>query len=100
MTAKGLGCNSGGLLIFGVLGTISWFLQTVSLLMSHGALLYYQREHQRDPDSRLSDTGYRGLSLLHAFLAVTAIFTLLMAKAIAVISALWILAWSLMTYTN
>jgi hypothetical protein len=33
-------------------------------------------------------------------LAVTAIFTRLMGKAIAVISGFWILAWSLMTYTN
>lgn len=97
---QGLGCDSGGLLIYGVLSTVSWLLQMSSALISHGALLHYQRQHQKDPWYTFSKQRYKSRTLFHSFLCITAVLTRLTGKFIAVINGLWILAWSLMTYSN
>lgn len=43
----GLGCRSGGYMIYGAAATVSWFLLAISSLFSHSAMLRYQREMQR-----------------------------------------------------
>ena len=96
---QGLGCDSGGLLIYGVLGTLSWFLQTSSVLLSHGVMLQYQRQLKRSPWINFSKSHYRR-SIFHSILCFAAVFTRLIGKVFAVINGLWILVWSLMTYTN
>ena len=37
--APGLGCHSGGFLFYGLLGTVSWLLFLLSMLLSHEAML-------------------------------------------------------------
>ena len=44
---QGLGCRSGGYLLYGVNATVSCFLLAVSSLFSHSAMLRYQREKQK-----------------------------------------------------
>lgn len=44
---KGLGCRTGGYLIYGVVATVSWFLLATSALFSHSAMLRYQRKMQK-----------------------------------------------------
>ena len=43
---KGLGCRSGGYLVYGINATVSWILLAISSLFSHSAMLRYQREKQ------------------------------------------------------
>jgi hypothetical protein len=96
---QGLGCDSGGLLIYGVLGTLSWSLQTSSVILSHGVMLQYQRQLKRNPWINFSKPQYRR-SIFHSTLCFAAVATRLSGKVFAVINGLWILIWSLMTYTN
>ncbi|KAF2673541.1 hypothetical protein BT63DRAFT_159514 [Microthyrium microscopicum] len=86
-----------GLLIYGVLGSLSAFLQMSSILAAHGGMLYYQRQHIQNPDH---DPGSTRHTILHSTLCIYAVLSNLAGKSIAAVNALWILAWSLLTYTN
>ena len=50
----GLGCRSGGYLIYGAVATVSWLLLAISSLFSHAAMLQYQREQQKLRQSSLT----------------------------------------------
>jgi hypothetical protein len=71
------------------------------MLLSHEALLRYQRYHCQNPWEKLSTlrSGPR-LTSIHSIICATAVITRILGKSIAVFNALWILAWSLMTYSN
>jgi hypothetical protein len=66
--------------------------------LSHAALLHYQRYHQKYPNRSLL-RHYRRTTF-HTLLCGAAVFTRILGKAIAVISACWIIVWSFLTYTN
>jgi hypothetical protein len=82
-------------LLYVVLGTASWISQTTSTLLSHEALLKFQRQHRRAPRS----PAYKR-SFLHSIICALAVITRQLGRALAVINALWILAWCIMSYTN
>ena len=46
---KGLGCRSGGYLLYGTNATVAWSLLAMSSLFSHSAMLRYQNEKQKQP---------------------------------------------------
>jgi hypothetical protein len=78
-----------------VLATASWLLQTTSTILSHAAILRFQRQHQKTPWDPFSKR-----SLIHSVLCGLAVILRETGRAIAVINALWILAWCVMSYTN
>lgn len=43
----GLGCRSGGYLLYGITATVVWVLLTVSSFFSHSAMLRFQRKKQK-----------------------------------------------------
>ncbi|KUJ15989.1 uncharacterized protein LY89DRAFT_783227 [Mollisia scopiformis] len=94
----GLGCDSGGLLIYAVGATLSWALLNLGSLLSHTALLHYQRYHDKFPSQPILDCYKRTYS--HTFLCGAAVITRVLGKLVAVINACWILVWSFLTYTN
>ncbi|OCK74128.1 hypothetical protein K432DRAFT_447470 [Lepidopterella palustris CBS 459.81] len=102
----GLGCDSGGLLIYGVFASLSWLLLVGSMFFSHAALLHYQRYHHKNPGHNFSKPNpgiigrYWGRTRYHSMLCGTAVVTRIFGKSIAIVNAFWILAWSLMSYTN
>ena len=61
-------------------------------------MLHYQRYHHQSPYQSL--VAHHKRTPLHSILCVTAVITRILGKIIAVISACWILVWSLLTYTN
>ncbi|RDW85315.1 hypothetical protein BP6252_02905 [Coleophoma cylindrospora] len=94
----GLGCDSGGLLIYAVGATISWWLFNLGNILSHAALLHYQRYHYNNPCQPI--VGYFGRTKIQTFLCGAAVIARILGKCIAVINAFWILTWSFLTYTN
>ena len=69
---KGLGCRSGGYLLYGSTATVSWLLLAMSSLFSHSTMLRYQREQQKQPivdphSARENDTTshVNGIPLIH-----------------------------------
>jgi hypothetical protein len=95
---QGLGCDSGGLLIYAVGATFSWLLLTSSVLFSHAALLHYQCWHSEFPSHTILNHHRR--TTFHALLCSGAVITRVLGQVIAVISACWILVWSFLTYTS
>jgi hypothetical protein len=93
-----LGCDSGGLLIYAVLASASWFFLTLGSIFSHTSLLHYQRYHNSNPHQSI--VAHHKRSLLHTFYSTAAVLTRVLGKIIAVINACWILIWSVLTYTN
>jgi hypothetical protein len=67
-------------------------------LLSHTALLHYQRHHREYPYQPI--LGHYSRTRFHTFLCGAAVITRVLGKSIAVISACWILIWSFFTYTN
>ncbi|KAF9062616.1 hypothetical protein BDP27DRAFT_278516 [Rhodocollybia butyracea] len=78
--AVGLGCRSGGYLIYGIAATVSWLMLVFSNLISHEVM---QRLEVRD------QRGMRGLSGL-------AVITRITGKTIAIFNAVWLIASSVM----
>jgi hypothetical protein len=101
---QGLGCLSGGILLYASVATVSWFFTTASMLQSHAAVLHYQRYHLKNPEQSLSPgagiLGHYSQPFLHSFLCGSAVITRLIGKTLAIVNAGWILAWSFLTYSN
>ncbi|KAF9060625.1 hypothetical protein BDP27DRAFT_1339341 [Rhodocollybia butyracea] len=74
--AVGLGCRSGGYLIYGIAATVSWLMLVFSNLISHEVM---QRLEVRD------QRGTRGLSAL-------AVITRITGKTLAIFNAAWLIA--------
>lgn len=91
----GLGCRSGGYLLYGVLGTIVWLLLLFSMLLSHGSMLFYQRQHLDKPDMDFQN--YKR-DWLHWLMCGMAVLTRWLAKAIAIVNAVWIIISTISEY--
>jgi hypothetical protein len=76
------------------------------MLLSHAALLHYQRYQSQNPGHRFDQPRrgvvghFWGRTPCHYLLCGAAVITRILGKLIAVINALWILAWSLMNSSN
>ena len=46
----GLGCRSGAYLVYGLLGTAGWLFHVASMMLSHWAMLWYQKALSEDAD--------------------------------------------------
>ena len=46
---RGLGCRSGGYLLYGLVATAGWLLLLTASCLSHHAMLHYQRAIQKQP---------------------------------------------------
>lgn len=88
------------------------------MLLSHEAVLHYQRYHLKNPRHSFAVHNRPNVQdqdsvprhtilperfpkgLLHSTLCGAAVITRLIGKTVATINACWILAWSLLTYSN
>ena len=98
----GVGCRSASYLVYGVLGTFSWACLILSMLLSHEAMLRYQRYQALHPDTdfRLNANGpgqYKR-PWVHTLICVAAIVTRLVGKLVATINAFWLIISSLLEF--
>jgi hypothetical protein len=124
----GLGCRSGGYLIYGVAATISWALLFCSSLLSHAACLrdqdiymgqrpFISRKVDKDPEDKSEsgpmvskdkfdqEFGPANLSAhrrtrLHSSLVFLTVITRITGKLIAGLSASWIVISAIFEYTG
>ena len=121
----GLGCRSGGYLIYGVAATISWALHICSFLLSHAVSLRYQDiymgrrdfipgKENADLESTseatqmlLNEQGIDPASLsahrrtpLHSFLVALNVTTRISGKLIAFANACWIVVSAIFEYAG
>ncbi|KAK5163217.1 uncharacterized protein LTR77_010803 [Saxophila tyrrhenica] len=101
----GLGCRSGSYLLYGVLGTSSWLLLLVSMLLSHEVMLRYQIEHHNNPTTdfrRHPDPGARTYvrTWSHSTLCGLAVVLRVFGKFLAIANTLFLLATSLMEFVG
>jgi len=114
----GLGCRSGGYLIYGVGATISWALITCSFLLSHAVNLRYQdiymdrpilasREENIDPehgrksqDPETLSLSARRHTLWHSILAFLTVATRVAGKSIAALNACWVVIAAMFEFTG
>ena len=99
---QGLGCRSGGLLLYAVTATIVWLLLVAAALFSHWAMLIYQREHNKcaNPSAFQSRLGYHQRSFFHSFVCVLATVTRLSGKALAIGNTIWIITTEIFEYAG
>ena len=99
---QGFGCRSGAYTLYGSLGVAAWFFLTISMLLSHGAMLRYQEVHANNPmiDLRKNVNGQNQYKRTwpHTFICAAAVVTRYLGKTIAVCNAIWILLSSLFEY--
>jgi len=107
----GLGCRSGGYLVYGVLAVVAWGSLLLSMLLSHAVMLRYQQEHVNNPsmDFRRESTStsqsqttnpppqpnHYERTWYHAFLCSMAVLTRYFGKFIAVANGIWLILTSL-----
>ncbi|KAE9391608.1 hypothetical protein BT96DRAFT_925214 [Gymnopus androsaceus JB14] len=84
--AVGLGCRSGSALIYGIAATLSWLLLVFSNVVSHTVM--QRLEYNSNPRIRKS----RSIAILSGI----AVATRLLGKAIAIVNAAWLVAFSVM----
>ncbi|KAI1172180.1 hypothetical protein F4777DRAFT_524993 [Nemania sp. FL0916] len=118
----GLGCRSGAYILYGVVGTLVFFLLFLSSIFSHAAMLRHEKIQiqagssdclygKRDYDARtLASTGGGGdfrrskkLALGHQILRVCAVLTRILGRTLAVINAVFIILstlWELVGFYN
>ena len=101
----GLGCRSGGYLLYGINATISWLLLAASSLFSHSAMLRYQREKQKEvalPTGEPSHARRSMCALISDMVSVRglAALTRYFGKALAVANAFLLVAISLFEFTG
>ncbi|KAF2732487.1 hypothetical protein EJ04DRAFT_496825 [Polyplosphaeria fusca] len=84
----GIGCRTAGYVFYGVLATAVWVLLAASMLFSHAAMLRYQREHWYERTTA------------HSILCGLAVVTRLLGKAMAILSAIWLVLSSLLEFTG
>ncbi|KAI9820079.1 MAG: hypothetical protein M1826_000965 [Phylliscum demangeonii] len=95
----GLGCRSGSHLLYGSLATAVWLLLFSSVLLSHAAMVRYQRELVAHPHLDLrrpsSSQGRYLRRRTHAALCAAAVCTRYLGRAIAVLNTGWIIVTSI-----
>jgi hypothetical protein len=114
----GLGCRSGGYLIYGVGATISWALIICSFLLSHTVNLHYQDIYmgERAFDSREENTDLEDASesqdpetynlsahrrtRWHSILAFLTVTTRVSGKVIAAANACWVIISAIFEFTG
>ncbi|KAI0907045.1 hypothetical protein F4823DRAFT_630677 [Ustulina deusta] len=125
----GLGCRSGGYLLYGVLATLAFFFLFASSIFSHAAMLRHEVSHvdgiddmygrrrkieQVPPeeqsmassgreDFRSSSTATQDLTFGHHFLRFCAVLTRILGRTLAVVNTLWIILstlWELVGFYN
>jgi hypothetical protein len=92
----GLGCRSGGYLIYGALGTAVLFLLVVSMLCSQAAMQRYQSEYAANADVDFSNEFPR--TWQHSLLCILAVSTRFLGKFLAVSNTIWLILSSLFEY--
>ncbi|KAI1485229.1 hypothetical protein F5X96DRAFT_360717 [Biscogniauxia mediterranea] len=99
----GLGCRSGGYMIYGATGTASFALLFASTFFSHAAMLQHQaiqrelvKSTEAWPDGQ--DPGRRGAQTLSSLtlLRVCAVLTRLAGRTLVVLNSLWIIVSSML----
>ena len=114
----GLGCRSGGYLIYGIAATISWALLICSFFLSHAVNLRYQDIYMQELNCNSRKTyldledvdesknpGLDNLSmyrrtLWHSTLAFLTVATRATGKLIAAANACWIVTSAIFEYTG
>lgn len=104
----GLGCRSGSYLLYGVLGTTVWVCLLTSMLLSHEAMLRYQKEHRINPsmDFRLRpqpkspNPNQYSRDRTHSAFCAAAVILRYIGKTLAVINTLWLVISSLMEFVG
>lgn len=110
----GVGCRTGAYLFYGGLGTLVWILLGASMLLSHAAMLLYQRVHIRNPSIRFRPGSSSGAinnfnpnppqpnryvrTWGHATLCAAAVSLRYLGKIIAIANALWLIVSTLLEY--
>jgi hypothetical protein len=79
---KGLGCRSGGYLLYGVLATLAWLSLLVSILLSHAAMLHYQHK------ASSVDSTLRGAAVISRYTG----------KGLAAANAAWLIVSTIFEY--
>lgn len=109
---KGVGCRTGGYLLYGGLATLVWLLLQASMMLSHAALLRYQREHRQAPsmDFRRPSIASPALptsepqgyerTTAHTVICGLAVSTRLLGKTIAIGNTIWLVLAALLQYTG
>lgn len=108
----GVGCKSGGYLLYGGLATLAWILLTASMMLSHAVLLRYQREHRNAPsmdfrrasiappaEQAVGPQGYER-TRSHSILCGMAVITRFLGKTIAIGNTVWLILTALLDYTG
>lgn len=92
----GLGCRSGGYILYGALGSLVFLLLFLSSIFSHAAML--RHEQLQIITSAGGARGFRGsstydrkLALSHKILRVCAVLTRILGRLLAVSNAVWII---------
>ncbi|KAI0540835.1 hypothetical protein GGR58DRAFT_459136 [Xylaria digitata] len=123
----GLGCRSGGYLLYGVLATLVFFLLFMSSIFSHAAMLrhevlqaknldelYGRRQLEQDQSNepgtaserrnlKGSSTQTQGPTLGHSILRFCAVSTRILGRTLAVVNTIWIILstlWELVGFYN
>jgi len=98
----GIGCRSASYLAYGVLGTFSWICLVTSMLLSHEAMLRYQKHQERRPDTDFrhndNDPGHYKRPWVHTMICAAAVITRYVGKLAAVINAFWLIISSLLEF--
>jgi hypothetical protein len=94
----GLGCRSGGYLLYGGFGTLVLFLLLLSMLFSHAAMEKYHDKRSKVIDDQSIDIFESSRSTSHKILCFLAISTRVMGKTLAIINTFWLLISSLLEY--
>jgi hypothetical protein len=92
----GLGCRSGGYLLYGALGTAVPVLLVASMLFSQAAMQRYQDEYSTNPDADFSNEFSR--TWQHSILCVLAVSFRFLGKFLAISNTLWLILSSLFEY--
>ena len=114
----GLGCRSGGYLIYGIGATVSWVLIICSFLLSHTVSLRYQdiymgrrplvsKEENGDPedagesqDPETFNLPSHRRTLWHSTLAFLTVATRFTGKFIAALNACWVVMSAMLEFTG
>jgi hypothetical protein len=99
----GLGCRSGGYLIYGLAGNGVLFLMVLSMIFSHFAMKRYQSHYNKwseeNPNGNprgSEEEMFKGLR--YSLLCILAVVTRVLGKTLAVLSTIFLIASSLFEY--
>jgi hypothetical protein len=82
----GLGCNSSAYLLYGLIATLVWLLQVLSASLSHTWAKRYEAKRNTTPN--------------WGSVRAWAVYTRTIANALAVLNALWLVTFTMLSFTN